>query len=102
MRSSTCCAVSSAKRSKRPYAQNQRRSAHPLNLNGSESRFPTRPICSDHPKTLYQIDTRFPASPSFIHFISDCLQGGSNLRASDVRPFRRTLGISRSENGSVL
>jgi hypothetical protein len=36
-----------------------------------------------------------------IHLTSDCLRGGSNLRIPDIPTFRRTLGISRSENGSV-
>jgi hypothetical protein len=41
------------------------------------------------------------SSEPFIYLISDCLQGGSNLRVPDIPAFRRTLGISRSEHGSV-
>ena len=41
------------------------------------------------------------SSEPFIHLISDRSRGDSNLRIPDIRSFRRTLGISRSENGSV-
>ena len=56
----------------RPYAQGQHRSAYPLGIKGLESRFPTRPICPDCPKTLDQFDIRFPASPSFTSYPIAC------------------------------
>jgi hypothetical protein len=56
----------------RRYAQGQQRSAYALDLNGSETRFPTRPICPDCPKTLYKFDIRFPASPSFTSYPIAC------------------------------
>jgi len=47
-------------------------SAYPLDLNGSETHFPTRPICPDCPKTLDQFDIQFPASPSFTSYPIAC------------------------------
>ena len=41
------------------------------------------------------------SSEPFMRLISDSLRGGSNLRVPGIPTFRRTLGISRSENGSV-
>ena len=46
-------------------AQGQQRSAHPLELNGLETRIPTRPICPNCPKSLAHLDIRLPASWSF-------------------------------------
>jgi hypothetical protein len=41
------------------------------------------------------------SSEPLIHLMSDGLRGGANLRIPDIPTFRRTLGICRSEKGSV-
>ena len=55
-----------------PCAQGQQRSACPLDLNGSETRFQPRPCYPDFRRILDQFDIRFPASRSFISCLIAC------------------------------
>ena len=50
----------------------RQRSEYPLDLNGSETRFPSEPCCLDCRKTLDQCDIRFPASHSFVSYLIAC------------------------------
>jgi hypothetical protein len=75
-----------------PYAQGQQRSAYPLDLNGSETRFPGQPCCPDCPETSDQFDIRFPASHPFISILIACeaIQScapSTLFPPKDTRPF---------------
>src|SRR5665213_3478029 len=61
---------------------------------------PMSAMLSEFRKTLDQFDIRFPASHSFISYQIAC-EAVQICASPDIPTFRRTLGISRSENGSV-